>query len=104
MIGAALPDHVVVGEEEGGGALPGVPTWYLDPVDGTTNLANGIPWTSMSLALAVDDEPLVAVVTQPWSGNVLLAASGHGTTRNGVPVRLDGSTHLRGRTDGAHGA
>ena len=95
VIGAALPDHVVVGEEEGGSALPGVPTWYLDPVDGTTNLANGIPWTSMSLALAVDDEPLVAVVTQPWSGNVLLAASGHGTTRNGVPVRLDGSTHLQ---------
>ena len=95
VIAAALPQHIVVGEEEGGVALPGVPTWYLDPVDGTTNLANGIPWTSMSLALAVDDVPLVAAVTQPWSGEVLLAASGQGTTRNGVPVRLDEPTGLR---------
>ncbi len=95
VIAAELPRHVVVGEEEGGVALPGVPTWYVDPVDGTTNLANGIPWTSMSLALAVDDVPLVAAVTQPWAGEILLAVSGHGTSRNGVPVRLDEPTSLR---------
>src|ERR1700712_2899266 len=33
-----LPGHVVVGEEYGGTAVDG-PTWYCDPVDGTTNLA-----------------------------------------------------------------
>lgn len=95
VIGAALPGHLVVGEEEGGSAEPGVPTWYLDPVDGTTNLANFIPWTSMSLALAVDREPQVAVVCHPWTGDVLAAAAGRGASRNGMPLRLDGDASLR---------
>jgi two-component system CitB family sensor kinase len=50
----ALADHLVVGEEMGGEAEVGVPCWYLDPVDGTTNLANFLPWTAFSLALAID--------------------------------------------------
>ncbi len=95
VIGAAMPEHLVVGEEEGGSAQPGVPTWYLDPVDGTTNLANNIPWTSMSLALAVDRQPQVAVVCNPWTEDVLAAAAGRGATRNGVPLRLDGEVPLR---------
>jgi fructose-1,6-bisphosphatase/inositol monophosphatase family enzyme len=95
VIGAALPGHLVVGEEEGGSAQPGVPTWYLDPVDGTTNLASNIPWTSMSLALAVDRQPQVAVVCNPWTGDILAAAAGRGATRNGMPLRLDGAASLR---------
>lgn len=95
VIGAAMPGHLVVGEEEGGSAQPGVPTWYLDPVDGTTNLANNIPWTSMSLALAVDRQPQVAVVCNPWTEDVLAAAAGRGATRNGMPLRLDGDASLR---------
>lgn len=95
VIKAAMPGHLVVGEEEGGKARPGVPTWYLDPVDGTTNLANNIPWTSMSLALAVDRQPQVAVVCHPWTGDVLTAAAGRGATRNGMPLSLDGDASLR---------
>ena len=41
---AAFPTHGFSGEEYGD--APGDRhRWYLDPVDGTTNLANGIPWT-----------------------------------------------------------
>lgn len=90
--------HLVVGEEMGGRSEPGRPTWYLDPVDGTTNLANGLPWTSMSLALAVDGEPLVASVAQPAMGNVFLAAREMGATLNGEPLKLTAADSLAGRT------
>ncbi|MCT1458749.1 hypothetical protein M3G03_04205 [Aestuariimicrobium sp. p3-SID1156] len=97
VIAAEFPDHVVVGEEFGGEAVEGRPTWYLDPVDGTTNLANTLPWTSMSLALAIDGQPVVAVVAQPWTEEVYLAARGLGATLNGRPLELGGVTSLEGK-------
>ncbi len=79
----AFPDHQVVGEEYGGKADAG-PTWYCDPVDGTTNLASRLPWTSFSLGLAVGHEPLVGVVADPWRGEVLHAVRGGGAWRRPV--------------------
>jgi fructose-1,6-bisphosphatase/inositol monophosphatase family enzyme len=83
MIADELPDHVVVGEEYGGTAGAG-PTWYCDPVDGTTNLTAGLPWTSFSLAMAIGATPLVGVVADPWRGEIWLAAAGRGVTINGA--------------------
>ena len=76
----AFPGHVVVGEEFGG-TSEGGPTWYCDPVDGTTNLAAGLPWTSFSLSLAVGHTPLVGVVADPWRREVFSAVAGHGAFR-----------------------
>ncbi len=85
----AFPNHVVVGEELGGtpDLEQGEPTWWCDPVDGTTNLASGLPWTSFSLALSVGRVPLVGVVGDPWRKEVLTASAG-------------GGAHLR-RADGS---
>ena len=88
LIADELPGHVVVGEEyggEAGGASGQSPTWYCDPVDGTTNLAAGLPWTSFSLSLAVDRRPLVGVVADPWRDEVLQAVAGRGTLIDGTP-------------------
>ncbi|HZX08361.1 inositol monophosphatase family protein, partial [Kribbella sp.] len=88
VIAERLPGHLVVGEELGGVARPGTPCWYVDPVDGTANLANGMPWTAFSLALAIDREPLVAVVGDAWHGQVFSAVAGRGAARDGVPLKL----------------
>ena len=89
LLARAFPDHVVVGEELGGSADldGGGPTWWCDPVDGTTNLASGLPWTSFSLALSVGRVPIVGVVGDPWRHEVLTA-------------RADGGSHRR-RPDGS---
>lgn len=81
VIMAAFPDHAIVGEEYGGAAAG--PTWYCDPVDGTTNLAAGIPWTSFSLCLVVGRHPLVGVITDPWRHQTWLARRGGGVLVNG---------------------
>ncbi|WP_175475739.1 inositol monophosphatase family protein [Curtobacterium sp. MCBA15_016] len=84
----AFPTHGFTGEEYG--EAPGDRhRWYLDPVDGTTNLANGVPWTSMSLCLTRGGRPLVGVVADPWRGEVLEARSGRGATLRDRTLRLD---------------
>lgn len=88
IIAARLPGHTVVGEEMGGEATTGEPCWYLDPVDGTTNYVNNIPWTAFSLALAIDRIPIVAVVADPWRGDVFEAVAGHGARLNGRDLSL----------------
>ncbi|MGU3410915.1 inositol monophosphatase family protein [Microbacterium sp. M1A1_1b] len=85
---AAFPTHGFTGEEYG--EAPGDKhRWYLDPVDGTTNLANGIPWTSMSLCLTRSGRPVVGVVADPWRGEVLEARRGRGATIRDRQLRLD---------------
>ncbi len=85
---AAFPTHGFTGEEYGD--APGDRyRWYLDPVDGTTNLVNGVPWTSMSLCLTRGGRPLVGVVADPWRGEVLEARHGRGAVLRDVPLRLD---------------
>ncbi|MFF1884148.1 inositol monophosphatase family protein [Pseudarthrobacter sp. NPDC058196] len=88
VIAARLPGHTVVGEEMGGVAVPGAPCWYLDPVDGTTNYVNHFPWTAFSLALAVDRKPAVAVVADPWRGEIFEAVAGWGARLDGQPLSL----------------
>lgn len=83
LIAAELPGHTVVGEEYGGEPSDG-PTWYCDPVDGTTNLAAGLPWSSFSLSMAVGRKPLVGVVADPWRQEILEAVAGRGTLVDGV--------------------
>ena len=78
VIAAELPGHLVVGEEYGGEPGPG-PTWYCDPVDGTTNFANGLRWSSFSLSLVRDDRYVVGAVADTITGEVGWAVAGHGT-------------------------
>lgn len=89
VISANFIGHNFVGEELGGEFQPDVPTWYLDPIDGTTNFANHLPWTSFSLALAHNRNPLVGVVIDPWRNSLLEAQAGRGAKLNGELIRIE---------------
>lgn len=90
VIAASFPDHVVVGEEEGGTPVAGRPAWYVDPVDGTTNYAHGLGWSSFSLAMAVGREPRLGVIADPWRREVLWGAAGMGAYAAGAPLVATG--------------
>jgi len=85
-LAATFPGHALAGEEQGGALEPGVPTWIVDPVDGTKNFVRGIPVWATLLALVVDGEPVVGVVSAPAMGERWDAASGAGARRNGETV------------------
>ncbi len=95
IVGRRFPGHGFVGEEFGGSAEAGTPCWYLDPVDGTTNLANAIPWNSFSLCLAVDRVPLVGIVADPWRDELFEAVRGGGARLDGVALSIRTSPAIR---------
>jgi myo-inositol-1(or 4)-monophosphatase len=92
---ARFPGHRIVGEEYGetDGASA---TWYVDPVDGTTNFVHGLPWSSFSIAVVDDEGPAVGAVADPYRREVLSAVRGRGARRNREPSRCAGSESLVG--------
>lgn len=57
--------------------------WILDPVDGTSNFASGIPFYSVSLALAVHGQIVAGLVYDPDRDEMFAARLGMGATLNG---------------------
>jgi myo-inositol-1(or 4)-monophosphatase len=62
-------------------------TWVIDPLDGTVNYANGIPYFCVSIGLIEDGTPVVGVVLDPLRGDCFAAAADGPATLNGQPVR-----------------
>ncbi len=61
-------------------------TWVIDPLDGTVNYANGIPYYCVSIGLVVDDRPTVGVVYDPARDDLYAAAADGPATLDGEPV------------------
>jgi myo-inositol-1(or 4)-monophosphatase len=59
----------------------------LDPVDGSTNAARGIPWYATSLCALDSDGPRVAVVVNQASGVRFEAVRGSGARKDGTSIQ-----------------
>lgn len=83
-----FPQDAIVGEEFGASDRDAASaTWYVDPVDGTTNYVHGLPWSSFSCAVVDDAGPAVAAVADPYRREVLSAVRGRGARLNGEATR-----------------
>lgn len=75
----AFPSHTVIAEESG---LVGVPdgewTWLVDPLDGTNNVAIGLPAYVVGVALCRAGRPVLGVVHDPVSCQTWSAIRGRG--------------------------
>jgi len=85
------PQFALVGEEsdlaQQQAALDSVNgCWILDPVDGTTNFANGIPFFSVSLALMIDKTLVAGLVYDPARDELFAARLGMGAELNHQPL------------------
>jgi len=92
---AARPDDAIVGEE--GSDRPGRSgiTWYVDPIDGTTNFVYGQPTWATSIAAVDDAGTLVGAVYLPVAGELFSAIRGRGATLDGETIRCSAQTDLR---------
>ena len=77
-IRARFPDHGFVGEEYGEEAGRSSSRWYIDPIDGTHNYIRGIPLFGTLLALEVDGELQLGVLSAPALRERWYAARGLG--------------------------
>ncbi|MFV0309723.1 MAG: inositol monophosphatase family protein [Desertimonas sp.] len=91
---SARPDDAIVGEE--GTDRPGRSgiSWYLDPIDGTTNFVYGLPGWATSVAAGDGGGMLVGVVFIPALDELFCAARGRGATLNGRPIRASAASDL----------
>jgi myo-inositol-1(or 4)-monophosphatase len=69
-------------------------TWVIDPLDGTINYANGIPFFCVSIALAEAGRPIVGVIHDPMRNETFAATDDGPATLNGGPVRASVKEHL----------
>lgn len=94
-IRAEFPDHAILGEEEGGAKSSGGYGWVIDPIDGTTNFASGIPHFAVSIGLSLDNEMVLGVILNPVSEELFTAVLGRGARLNGEPIHVSEETDLR---------
>ncbi|MGI5354664.1 inositol monophosphatase family protein [Streptomyces sp. CA-252508] len=64
-------------------------TWLVDPLDGSNNVAIGLPAYVVGIGLCVGDTPVVGVVHEPVTGRTWHAVTGQG-------AHDDDGTRLRG--------
>lgn len=89
------PDHDLLGEEGSRGAGGDPPfCWVIDPLDGTTNFAHGLPTFAVSIALEKQGAPIVGVVYDPMREELFAARRGAGATLNGTPLRVSETSAL----------
>ena len=79
-----------VGEEQGGTCAPGAndPTWYVDPIDGTTNYVHGHPFYCVSVGLLAGHRPLLGAIVAPALAVEWAGIAGAFATRNGEPCQV----------------
>ncbi len=93
-LGPLVPEAGFLGEEGSAGlGLQGL-AWVVDPVDGTTNFAHGVPFVATSVALCQDGAPLLGVVNLPLLGEIFTAGLGLGAWMNGEPIRVSDTATL----------
>ena len=77
MLAEHRPDDSVLGEEFGVHGS-GSRRWVIDPIDGTKNFVRHVPVWATLIALLIDDEPVVGVVSAPALSRRWHAATGLG--------------------------
>lgn len=92
---AACPDHELLCEEGSlGASLPSSFRWVVDPLDGTTNFAHGLPTFAVSIALENEGIPAIGVVYDPMRDEMFTTRRGQGAALNGVPIRVSSTDTL----------
>lgn len=91
----AIREFPVLGEEMSSEAQAGLwdrgraGLWCLDPIDGTSNFVNGIPYFAVSVALMHGGRPTLAVIYDPIAKELFYAEKGKGAYLNGerLPIK-----------------
>jgi len=83
MLRKECPDFGFLAEESGSSGSGSEYTWVIDPLDGTTNFAFGLPYFAVSIALVKGRSPVLGVMDVPVLGEQYRAVRGGGAFLNG---------------------
>jgi myo-inositol-1(or 4)-monophosphatase len=89
-----FPEHGILAEERGAVSGSAPHRWIVDPLDGTTNYAHGMPIFCVSIALEIEGRVVLGVVCDPNRDECFVAERGRGATVNGAPLRVSSTATL----------
>jgi myo-inositol-1(or 4)-monophosphatase len=90
-----FPGHAILAEESGRNNTISEYEWVIDPLDGTTNFANGIPIFSVTISLFKNNSPIVGVTYDPLRNEMFSAESECGATLNNQPIHVSARANLQ---------
>jgi myo-inositol-1(or 4)-monophosphatase len=88
LIGRTYPEHAILGEEGDGGGADTTFTWIVDPLDGTSNYASGIPFACVSVAVKDGDGVVAGAIFEPFRQELFTAIRGGGAWLDGEPIAV----------------
>ena len=89
-----FPAHALLAEESGRNRTISEFQWVIDPLDGTTNFAHGIPIFSVSIGLLKNNAPILGVVYDPFRHEMFSAELGSGAFLNQRRISVSSQTDL----------
>lgn len=95
IIAEKFPNHNTLGEETGFQNRNSEYTWIIDPLDGTSNFAAGLPWFGVIICVLKNSIPVMAGCFLPVQNEIYFAEKGKGATRNGKTIKVSGETELK---------
>ena len=78
-----FPSDDILGEELGGQTKSSRRRWIIDPIDGTRSFVRGVPLWGSLIALEEDGVVIGGAINCAATGDLLVAAKGHGCWHNG---------------------
>jgi len=90
VIGRAFPNHGIIGEEGAEKIGESEWKWVIDPIDGTTNYARGVPFFNCSIGVAHGDVVALGAVVSPMTGEMFFAEREKGAFLNGRRISVSG--------------
>ncbi|MEP7271515.1 MAG: inositol monophosphatase family protein [Acidobacteriota bacterium] len=91
LIAVHYPEHRILAEESGASDMRGSGSeycWIIDPLDGTTNFAHGLPCYAVSIGIERAGEMIVGVIYDPTRDELFASERGAGATLNDLPIRV----------------
>ena len=94
QVEAAYPSHNVIDEEAGIIDKQSRYTWVIDPIDGTSNFANGVPTYGIMIGLLENDVPVAGGIALPSFDQIAIAEKGGGAYLNGEKMSVSTEPEL----------
>jgi myo-inositol-1(or 4)-monophosphatase len=88
------PTHSILAEEGGDVKRNSEYLWVVDPLDGTTNFAHGLPIFSVSIGVQKNSETIVGVVYDVIRDIVFTAEKGSGAFANSERIKVSNVNKL----------
>ncbi|MBE7173353.1 MAG: inositol monophosphatase [Williamsia sp.] len=94
LIKEAFPDHFILSEEVGEIRMDSEYKWFIDPIDGTVNFANGIPICCVSIGVEKAGKMLMGAVYNPVLNEFFFAEKGAGATLNEKQIHVSSKAEV----------